>query len=64
MPTPKSTQQMTNDKLMQTRINSDFAAHARAVANSEGLSLSSFVRLAIAERIKSRTISRNVASAS
>ena len=34
---------------MQTRINSDFAAHARAVANSEGLSLSSFVRLAIAD---------------
>ena len=55
---------MTNNKLMQTRINSDFAAHARAVANSEGLSLSSFVRLAIAERIKSLTISRNVASES
>ena len=53
---------MNNNKLMQTRINSDFAAHAKAVAQSQGLNLSSFVRLAIAERIRSLTTSRNVAS--
>jgi antitoxin component of RelBE/YafQ-DinJ toxin-antitoxin module len=43
---------MKNNKLMQTRINREFEAHARAVAESQGLNLSSFVRLAIAERIK------------
>ncbi len=47
---------MKNDKLMQTRINKDFAAHAQAIAKSQGLNLSSFVRLAIAERIKSLTV--------
>ena len=54
---------MNNNKLMQTRINSDLAAHARAVAQSQGLNLSSFVRLAIVDRIKLLT-SRNVASSS
>lgn len=47
---------MTNNKLIQTRINKDFAAHALAIAQSQGLNLSSFVRLAIAERIKSQTL--------